>query len=576
MYLLFSIQQLWIYIPIGVVALLLIVLAIILISKKTSKKQYLIKVDHYLKLIEIENKSQIEAYIHRLKNISLKNEDYVQIYKQISAQFDRLITTEREKLISRQRGLKERLINEPKITKGLIEQFKSFDNAIIQYKKEISRIQKDLENYFKEGDEIRVITTELSNKFRQVNEDMEKYSSSLQICKDELNNYLCEIELHFDMLDDALGAARYEEARKKISRIEKLLSNVYGYIETIAQYCNMIEVVIPNQLIDLDCKSKDLESKGYVVAHARVNDFINNTNDLLLKCKNDFKHLCFANFEEISIEIQTKMSEIHSHLDQEVVAQHELEVKHKIITEKINFAESEFIKTKRQFATMLEYYKLKEDIQERFSIFQTNATKLSDLKREFEEYIFVEARHPASFMLEKISKMEVLATIVCDEIDFFAKYFKNVKDYVEQTYSKTIELLVNLTYAIGEVRKHKCHDVYNKHIKDVNKQIEILKSTNQLLMKKPIDIEVLYEKFNTIAFKAQELINLITNDLNNYQFVEKCIVYANPLRSLFKDVDAELAVIEKLFKEGDYKLAQDRLNAILNEYHPAAFDSFKG
>ena len=73
-----------------------------------------------------------------------------------------------------------------------------------------------------------------------------------------------------------------------IAKIEKLLSNVYGYIETIAQYCNMVEVVIPNQLIDLECRSKDLESKGYVVAHARVNDFINNTNDLLVRCKNDF------------------------------------------------------------------------------------------------------------------------------------------------------------------------------------------------------------------------------------------------------------------------------------------------
>ena len=48
-----------------------------------------------------------------------------------------------------------------------------------------------------------------------------------------------------------------EDARKKIAKIEKLLSNVYGYIETIAQYCNMVEVVIPNQLIDLECRSKD-------------------------------------------------------------------------------------------------------------------------------------------------------------------------------------------------------------------------------------------------------------------------------------------------------------------------------
>ena len=34
--------------------------------------------------------------------------------------------------------------------------------------------------------------------------------------------------------------------------------------------------------------------------------------------------------------------------------------------------------------------------------------------------------------------------------------------------------------------------------------------------------------------------------------------------------------IEELFVEGDYVQAQEKLNYILNNYHPAAFDLFKG
>ena len=58
--------------------------------------------------------------------------------------------------------------------------------------------------------------------------------------------------------------------------------------------------------------------------------------------------------------------------------------------------------------------------------------------------------------------------------------------------------------------------------------------------------------------------------------VEKCIIFANPLRSQFVEVDKLLREIEELFVEGDYIQAQEKLNYILNNYHPAAFDSFNG
>ena len=58
--------------------------------------------------------------------------------------------------------------------------------------------------------------------------------------------------------------------------------------------------------------------------------------------------------------------------------------------------------------------------------------------------------------------------------------------------------------------------------------------------------------------------------------VEKCIVFANPLRSQFVEVNALLEEIEELFKNENYIQAQEKLNYILNNYHPAAFDLFKG
>lgn len=558
------------------VAIVIIAVLVFLILKRTNKNKYLVKMDTLAASLDIDNKSQIDAYITRLANIAKKNENYVEISEMISKQFEKLMTSEKEKLVVRYKGLKERISNEKKIKRGLLDQIKSFENSVNQYLKEIRQIQKDLENYFVEGDRLRVRLTELQNKYQQILSDLDKYSSAISICKTELLNYLSDVEMYFDVFDGNLSSAKYKEADKNLDNIEEMVINLYGYIETIAQYCNMVDVVIPSQLEELFYKNANLEEQGYVVSHAKVNEVIQNVKVLLESCKASFKRLCFSEFSDISFDIQNKLAEVHARLDQEVVCKHELDEKYQFVSDKIAYASSEFISTKRSFYLMLDFYKLPAEYHEKFQNFQSNATKLTDLKREYDESIFVNAKNPASYMLIKVSKMENVADEVLDDIKFFNSYFNTTKEYVESTYEKTNSLLKEITFSIGRVRKSKCKPVYDKYIDRANNTLDLLKQVNQLLLKKPIEIEILHQSFASLVSNAEELVKLINNDLQNYNMVEKCIVFANPLRSQFVEVDKLLKEIEELFAEGDYIQAQEKLNYILNNYHPAAFDSFNG
>jgi chromosome segregation ATPase len=229
--------------------------------------------------------------------------------------------------------LKERISNEKKIKRGLLDQIKSFENSVNQYLKEIRQIQKDLENYFVEGDRLRVRLTELQNKYQQILSDLDKYSSAISICKTELLNYLSDVEMYFDVFDGNLSSAKYKEADKNLGNIEEMVMNIYGYIERIARYCNMVDEVIPNQLEELFYKNAELEEKGYVVSHAKVNEFIANVKLLLESCKASFKRLYFSEFEDISYDIQNKLAEVHARLDQEVVCKHELDEKYQQVND---------------------------------------------------------------------------------------------------------------------------------------------------------------------------------------------------------------------------------------------------
>lgn len=567
-------NKLWIYIVIAGVVVLLIAAIVIFIIKKSGKKQYLVKLDNLLNEIQISNKSQLNAYIARLKTISTKNEDFIEVYQQLSAQLNKIETTDWEKLVTRQKGLKDR-VNTEKIKKGLLDQIKSFENAVIQYKKDINNIQRDLESYLAECDTLRIQLTELQNQYQQVKSDLEKYSASLSLCKDALSEYVGNIEVYFSLLDEYILSAKYNDAKNKIDKIKGDLLNVYGQVETIAQFCNILEVVIPEQLEDLKNKNIELEQKGYVVAHAKVYETIESINRLLEKTKREFSLLNFSSFEEVSNKISDKITEVHARLDQEVISKGELDKKHAIVSEKVKKCDVEFIKTKRQYYSMQEYYKLPEDVDAKFNAFQSNATLLTSLNTEYNGFLFTGAKHSASYMLEKVARMDEIANGVLDNVNFFNKYFMNIKEYVEQIYNKDKELLCSLSITIGALRAKKCKTMYYKYIDIASKHLNSLKKYNEILFKAPIDIALL-DGFNAVVSSTEDLINSINNEIANYDTVSKCIVYANPLRFQFKEVEIRLNEIEELFKNGKYKEAQDKLNYILSNYHSSAYEAFKG
>ena len=376
------------------------------------------------------------------------------------------------------------------------------------------------------------------------------------------------------MLDENILAARYKEANSKLEKIKSDLLNVYGSIETIAQYCNILEVVIPDQLVHLKDKNDELEQKGYVVINASVYETNENINNLLERTKAEFAVLNYSNFETVSNKISNKITEVHAKLDQEVMATQELDKKYAIVSEKNKTCDKEFIKTKRQFYSMQEFYKLPEEIVGRFNKFQSNATLLSSLNTEYSGFIYTDAKRSASYLLEKVANMDSLADTVFDDVDYFNKYFMNLKSYVDSIYSSVKELLTSLSLTIGKLRTLKCKRMYYKYIEEATKHLNLLKKYNEILFNKPIDISSL-EGFNELISSTNQLIDAIEVEISNYETVLKSIVFANPLRYQFKEVDTKLIEIEQLFKDGNYALAQEKLNYILNDYHQAAYASFK-
>ena len=201
-------------------------------------------------------------------------------------------------------------------------------------------------------------------------------------------------------------------------------------------------------------------------------------NKIPLILKSGF--IVLLTFETVSNKISNKITEVHAKLDQEVMATQELDKKYAIVSEKNKTCDKEFIKTKRQFYSMQEFYKLPEEIVGRFNKFQSNATLLSSLNTEYSGFIYTDAKRSASYLLEKVANMDSLADTVFDDVDYFNKYFMNLKSYVDSIYSSVKELLTSLSLTIGKLRSLKCKRMYYKFIEEATKHLNLLKKYNEI------------------------------------------------------------------------------------------------
>lgn len=557
-------------------AFLLVLFACLLFIKlkRNSKKSYVNKVDHLFSLVSVEANNLIKSYLTRLSKIASKNEDYEQIYLQMNNQFEKLEKEDYEKICVRYNGLRNRVLSEKKVNKNLLEQVKSFENLVNIYVNEMNQIKKDLQSYFKEGDELRIVLTSYQEQYRKIVEEKNKNSSVIGLCKNEIEEYLSDIEMYFDIFEDNILAAKYKEAANNLNEIKEKINGLFS-IETIAEYCKMVDTLIPNQLEDLLNKNEELNQKGIVVSHSNVKEFVINANNELERCKKEFKKLNFTSFESVNDAIQSKLADAHAYLDNEVFCQKSLDEKYDSVNLKVQDASTSFIKTKRQFMAMIEIYRLPENVHDRFINFQNQATQLSDLYRNYQTFLFNTVKIPSSIMLEKLLNMNEVADNVLDNINYFSKLFNDIKVYVESTYNQTDKLMIDLTTTLANVRYHKCKVVFKHYFNDVKDEVKQLKEIKDLLLKKPINYEEIYPIFSPLVEKVNDTIDSINIELKNYQMVEKCIIFANSLRHKFNDVDKQLSEIELLFKDGDYKLAQDKLNNILSNYHSLAYGAFK-
>lgn len=538
------------------------------------KKMIYKKVKNTEYKLNSDKKNLIENYLKRIHTFSTNNDDYIEVYDQLHNQFINLFDVETLKLKERLNGLLIKIKNE-KLTKNLRKHIQTYEMDLNKLHEEIASLYTHCEQILKTGEGLRNRALMLKTYHRQIDSDLTTYHPNLSICYSTLKDYLKDIEIEFEMFEKSMNGAAFKEASLRLDSIESKITKLYGKISTIAEYNNVIEKILPEKIDELENKNKQLVEDGMFVNHIKVIELCSVIRDVLNDIKKDFQKMSFKNFVNQANEIEEKLLEASNALDEEVASKLSFDNHYHEILEKVKFLESEFIKTKRQFASANDYYLIDQDNQQKFTQFVKNSTLLSDQKREFESFLFVNNRNPYSFLIRKMNEMENNALKVEADIEYFARYFANLKKYVEDTFANITNSNKKLIIALGTLRKNKLKAIYDKYRIFVDEYLTELKNVIVLLYDKPINVLLVRKLYDGLSSKIEDLCSKMYNDVDNAILAEKAIVFANQYRSEFSEIEKAMLEIDEMYLNLNYSETAQAVIKILEKYHPIAYNKFR-
>lgn len=549
----------------------LVLVFVIFLTFKIKKGMCINKIKNIDKILDNENNATVQMYLVKIKAICKSNFEYQPIYNELKAKADLLFVTKNEAFKKRKVTLLKQ-IKSGKSRKNTKENIQTFFNEINLYEKEVHSLIESCEDILKQESDLRKRSTKIKSLFQELHDTIDNYAENLTIIMSTLQNYVNDMEMEFDLYESAMNNANYQDATNRLNSIENKLNRIYGKIEDYAKKCNIVGKVIPEKVEKLVQKNDDLLKKNYYVMHLRIKDLAAIIHNRLEKICSNFKSLNFEGFEEDIIEIEEKINEFSLALDEEIASKINFDSHSQEVLNKAKKLEQDFIKIKRTYSSALEYYAFDEELKKRFDSFQVRATKLSDQKREFESYIFVNARNPYSFMIKKMKDLDELSAFVNSEIRYFEQIMQDYKDCVEDIHGKITKLCKNIIVCKGYARKNKMNNILLKNESDLNQYIHDLENIIHMLYQKPICVSKIKNTFLPLKQKIEELCIDITNNVNDALLATKAMLFANQIRDQFQELDQKLEQAEMLYNMEDYQKCAMMVVDLLKIHHPSAYN----
>ena len=532
------------------ILLLLVVIIIVVLVRNTRKTKFAKQIEdinvrfNAIKTIPLAFKlNKAQAMARRNKDTAEQIESYYKQYENTQRDIDSI----NDMLVE----IDDDFANHNyKSLKSLLSETEDF---IAETEKEVTQIDKFLEQFADKENQQREFSTRLKERYLEVKMKVNEHSNSFSIAYDGVSRKLEAIEDKFSQSEEWLYANDYVQAQNIMDEIDVDIENIKKVCAELPDLVKEAKGVLPVLLEEIDRQYALARQRGVYLVHIDIDKRIEEAKKSLNEATKDLMNASTDGIGEKLVSIKKELNEILSSIESETadfnavknisdeVARNISEVKYLL-----NYINTAYQKDASRF----DMNEAKVSVEKADNNVKINQSRQIALLGSFDHNEL-----PASKIKEDFSKL--LKEVEEDNkllSGFKKKIDKNSNDE-QRARTQLVKLQVVLNEIEVKVNEYHLPAIAASYREDLKKGRGKVARIKELLEEIPLNIEEL----NKVLDESIDYIYTFYNNVNNIVgmaiMVENAIVFGNKYRSTYPEVDRDLSNAEFSYINGEYTKA---------------------
>ena len=553
-----------------IVALIVIVIVLNIINKKTKNK-------YQLKLNELEREKNliisagILTELNKVESL-INSADLQAKFDGWNARFNDIKNNDIPKIEDDLNELE--VLYKNKKTKELREKMAKVEYQIYFIKTKSNYLLNEIKEITLSNDRNRTSITKLKATYREI---ITKYNNN----KEDYEMIVSPVDLQLENIDKLFSAFEvsmddnnYSEVNKIVKALEDLLGNLSLVIEEAPSIIMLGNKVIPTRIKDILTVSKKMEEEGYNLEYLNIEYNVEETNK---KVKDILERLNVLNIEDSTFDLKTIMDyfdSIYIAFDKEKEAK-------KIYDEymtTIIARTARYERINNDLKRKTNEFKYSYDlVDEDLLILDVIRDELKDIRKDFDA--ITSAYRSRSFSYSRLAKeMEVLNNKLIktkEKLDEALKNLGNLKEDELRARDQLLEIKSILRKSQVKISSYKLPVIPKKYYVELSEATDAIKEMVKELNKKPISIKTLNIRVDTARDLVLKLFNTSKELVKSAYMAEMTIVYGNRYRVVNDKINSSLDESENLFRKGEFKKSLEKSINAINNVEPNFYESLK-
>ena len=507
---------------------------------------------------------QDSQYIHRLEIISRTNLLYLSKYEQFYRRFKSIHDNEEAYADSLLKQLKSLLgAKQYKNIKSVISEAKK---AVDNLEDSVNSLDHDLYEVIKLEEDCRRSIDHLREVYRHVKQTYYSEANEIEMVAATFNKMFDKIDSAFAKFDEQLEGAEYEEINSEITSLNNVLNALGHVLIELPNICNLTKSAIPEALQSLQNKYKETEKQGVPLYHLAFKQHVDDWKKKLLETNKRIINLQIGGVKSECELILVEINKMSQQLGDEVSARDYFKGHYDAVYQAVNSVEKMFLRICAILPQIKEIYLISPTEEEKITSLGKSVDDLGNSKRYLDGFVHSGTRQPFSLLKTKLDELEANYNIVNEGVNNFKAYIDSLKNTAEEAYNMISVYYYQLKEAeqtLADINIDTTSSLYKEKIDAI---YDVLNDIYEEVQSKPIDVQEVNSKINSLKSMANAMFEDIENKARNCKLAESSIVALNRDRDE-QDINQTLTQLELSFSKGEFQSVYSQANSLYKNRH---------